>query len=131
MHRLEVDLGLPSPDVKAAHPLLDEADRWRFRIRAALDRSEVARTQVSAVTCTPLAAGREGRMFVKLSEPVNPLPSKEGIALIGGGFADASAEFLGYFIQLAGLTANAEVLDVGCGDFRMVYMLVHYLGPTA
>jgi ubiquinone/menaquinone biosynthesis C-methylase UbiE len=140
LKRLHVELGLPSPDVKASLPMLDEADRCRFRIRAHLDRAELARARTSAVTCTPLAAGLEGRMFIKLMEPVIPLPSMEDIAAIGTGFdialiapafVEVSAEFLGYFIQLAGLRRNAEVLDVGCGVGRMAYMLAHYLEPTA
>ena len=60
-----------------------------------------------------------------------PAPSEEDIRLIGGGFVGNSCEFLSYFIQLAGIDPDSDVLDVGCGFGRMAYMLAHYLKPTA
>lgn len=127
----EVENGLLSPDVQAEHPSLDKSGQCRFRIRARLKAEERELARTSAITCTPLADGREGRILIRLIEPTIPAPSAEDLLYVGGGFLDVSAEFLGYFIQLADLRPDANVLDVGCGVGRMAYMLAHYLEPAA
>jgi SAM-dependent methyltransferase len=127
----DLEARLPSPDVKAAHPSLDESGRCRFRIHARLDEGEGARARNSVITCTPRAPGGEGRALIHLIDPVVPSPSAEDIAYVGTGFLEVSSEFLGYFIQLADLRPDSDVLDVGCGVGRMAYMLAHYLTPEA
>jgi SAM-dependent methyltransferase len=127
----EVERGLPSPDVKAAHPSLDESGQCRFRIRARLSSEERVLVKTSTITCTPLAEEQEGRILIHLIEPTIPAPSAEDILYVGGGFLEVSSEFLGYFIQMADLRPDSDVLDVGCGVGRLAYMLAHYLNPTA
>ena len=69
--------------------------------------------------------------MMHLIEPTIPAPSAEDILSIGCGFLEVSSEFLGHFIQMAGLKPGSDVLDVGCGCGRMAYMLAHYLDPAA
>jgi SAM-dependent methyltransferase len=128
---LEIDLRLPSPDIAAVHPDLDEAYHCRFRIRARLDAVNATRARSSVITCTPLAGGREAPIFVHLIEPTIPFPSEEDLQWVGGGILGYCNEFLGYLIQLAGLQPDSHVLDVGCGVGRVAFMLAHYLGPSA
>lgn len=129
--QLQIDLGLPSPEVAAGHPGLDQADRCRFRIRARLDAATAARARSSAILCTPLAGGHEAPILTQLIEPIIPLPSKEDADRIGGCFLEDALEFLGYLVQLVGLQPDARVLDVGCGVGRKAFILAHYLGPSA
>ena len=119
LRKLEIRTGLPSPDVLAAYPRLDEADHCRFRIRARLHRTHLKDARNTVFACIPLAEQREGRIAVKLIEPLLPAASLEDSDSVGGQFVLASTEFLGYFIQLAGLKPSEDVLDVGCGVGRM------------
>jgi len=51
-----------------------------------------------------------------------------GLSVIGDGdFEEIGKEFLGYFIELGGLTTNDAVLDVGSGVGRMAIALAPYL----
>jgi SAM-dependent methyltransferase len=129
---LEVAIGLPSPDIMAAHPYLDGADSCRFQVRAGLNGVKPAQARSSVVSLTPLARREEGRILIHLIEPVLPAPREEDLRLVGGGdLLGISNLFLGYFIQLADLKPQAHVLDVGCGFGRVAYTLAHYLEPTA
>jgi SAM-dependent methyltransferase len=125
----EQEIGVASPDVRAAHPYISGADRCRFRVRARLESLRKSRT--SLVTCTPLFQGRPGSMMVRLIDPVIPMPSDEDIRIIGGHFLDVSCEWLSYFIQEVHLRPDSDVLDVGCGCGRIAHALAHYLRPTA
>jgi ubiquinone/menaquinone biosynthesis C-methylase UbiE len=127
---VDITTGLPSPDVQSAFPRFDSADHCRFRIRARIHPNRLKDAPNSVIACIPLANGREGRIVIKLIEPLLPAASLEDSNSVGGQFVLASTEFLGYFIQLAGLKPSEDVLDVGCGVGRMAYMLAHYLEPT-
>ena len=131
LRKLEIRTGLPSPDVLAAYPRLDNADHCRFRIRARIHQDRQKDAHNSVIACIPLVQRQEGRIAIKVIEPLLPAASLEDSDSVGGHFVLASTEFLGYFIQLAGLKPNEDVLDVGCGVGRMAYMLAHYLEPTA
>ncbi len=123
--------GLPSKDVKAVHPNLDSAGSCRFQVRVPLADADPARVRSSVVFLTPRFKGQEGFALGGIPEPVLPVPSQEDIDTIGSGFAAVSLQFLGYFVQLAGLKPTDAVLDVGCGVGRMAYALAHYLAPSA
>ncbi len=127
----QVVKGLPSPDVKAAHPHLTAADNCRFRLEIPLSRQEEARAKASVIICTPLVREQECRSVVRLLEPQIATASEEDSLYIGGGFLAIGAEFLSYFIQFGGLRPRSDVLDVGCGCGRMAYVLAHYLDPVA
>jgi SAM-dependent methyltransferase len=131
LQRMEIRVGLPSPDVLAAYPRLDNADHCRFRIRARIHRNRLEEAYNSVIACVPLVGRQEGRIAIRVIEPLLPAASLEDSDSVGGQFVLASTEFLGYFIQLADLKPNEDVLDVGCGVGRMAYMLAHYLLPTA
>jgi SAM-dependent methyltransferase len=127
----DVETCLPSPDVEAESPSLHQAGACRFRIRAQFDREPTLPVRTSVFTLTPLFDGNRGRTLVHLNEPKFPAPSEEDVRFVGGGFMEVSSEFLGYFIQVAGLKPDSDVLDVGCGFGRMAYMLAHHLNPRA
>ncbi len=125
----EVVTHLPSPDVETVHPALVAAGRCRFRLRVPLSGGDEERAAVVAVT--PVFGGRNGRMMVCVPQPALPMPSAEDAGCIGGAFMAVGCEFLGHFIQLAGLQTNEHVLDVGCGVGRMAFALAHYLDAAA
>ena len=130
LKNLEVTKGLPSPEVKAAHPYLDGATRCRFRVRAGLTGVKPGQARSSVISLTPLARHRheEGGIMIHLIEPVLPVPREEDVRAVGGGdYLGISNILLGFFIQLAGLKPDAHVLDVGCGFGRAAYTLAHYL----
>lgn len=43
-------------------------------------------------------------------------------------YTDIGNEFMGYFVELASLTPDSDVLDVGCGVGRMAVPLTRFLG---
>jgi len=132
LKNLEVTKGLPSPEVKAAHPYLDGATHCRFRVRAGLAGVKPGQARSSAISLTPLARHEEGGIMIHLIEPVLPVPREEDVRAVGGGdYLGISNILLGFFIQLAGLKPDAHVLDVGCGFGRAAYTLAHYLAPSA
>jgi SAM-dependent methyltransferase len=127
----DLETQLPSPEVKREDLSSLQTADCLFRIRARFDREPKAPVRTSVFTLTPLFGGNPGRVLMHLIESRIPAPSEEDIRLIGGGFIGNSCEFLSYFIQLAGIDPDTDVLDVGCGFGRMAYMLAHYLKPTA
>ncbi len=60
----------------------------------------------------------------------SPAPPPDRVFVGDGDFRAIGAEFLGYFVEVGGLTPQARVLDVGCGIGRMAAALAPYLGPT-
>lgn len=141
---LEVDKGLPSPDIKTRFTAMAGADRCRFQIRAHLTAEQQERARTSLIICTPMVGGLEGCILVNMTEPSIPIPDEEDLRYIHTNvfdqpmsddprtvFCGTSAEFAGYFIQLADLKPDSSVLEVGCGLGRMAYMLTRYLDPTS
>ncbi|MGP0064333.1 MAG: class I SAM-dependent methyltransferase [Isosphaeraceae bacterium] len=120
-----------SPGEEGGSPPDQGAGACRFRIRARPDGVPRVPVQTSAFTLTPFFGHMPGRVLFHLIESRIPSPSEEDVRLIGGGFIGNSCEFLSFFIQLAGIDPDSDVLDVGCGFGRMAYMLAHYLNPTA
>ena len=72
-------------------------------------------------------------MLCRVIEPALHFPKDDELVDTNsyGGVLEVSSEFVGYFIQLADLRPNSDVLDVGCAIGRMAYMLAHYLTPAA
>lgn len=62
-------------------------------------------------------------------------PPDELMELVGSLTAEqyhaVGAEFIGYFIEFAGLDSNSAVLDIGCGSGRIAIPLTQYLDRTA
>ena len=66
-----------------------------------------------------------------------PLPPEEYMTFVGGkndlakAFIEIGQEFLGYFKNLANLSPDDNVLDIGCGCGRIAYPLTEYLSSKA
>jgi SAM-dependent methyltransferase len=58
-----------------------------------------------------------------------PVPRLEEIYIGDGDYAAIAAEFLDYFVTVAGLAPDHRVLDIGCGIGRMACGLALYLDP--
>jgi SAM-dependent methyltransferase len=126
------ELNLPSPDVQAVFPGLDEVDRCRFRLRVPLSTEERDEVRTSLLSVTPLVRGREGGVLTHIIDTTLPPPREEDIVLVGGGSVLGIAfHFFSCFVELAGLTPESDVLDIGCGFGRIAHALVRYLSPTA
>jgi ubiquinone/menaquinone biosynthesis C-methylase UbiE len=59
-----------------------------------------------------------------------PVPEPGEIFVGDGPYLEISREFLGYFVEVAGLRTTDTVLDIGCGIGRMAAGLSQYLDPT-
>ncbi len=130
---VEAALGLPSADVAAARPDLPRAAEARFQAcfadtGCAADASGPADDRL--VMVEPWFGASAGRALVRLHAPQLPQPSRRLQDDIGAGFPGVGLEFLGHFVQFAGLEGGDAVLDVGCGFGRMAYALAYYLGPA-
>jgi SAM-dependent methyltransferase len=143
----QVTTNLPSPGVKVYHPGLEDAENGRFEIPGVLPNADhcgfqiriplndrlLSEARASYIGLVPLLEQLEGGVMVRILTPALPLPHKEEGDLIGSSytFLQVACDFLGFFIQRAGLDPNDAVLDVGCGVGRMAHSLVHYLAPNA
>jgi len=124
-------LHLPSPDVMRHYPTLKNADQCRFQLRVPITPEESEHVSTSLLRLIPQSQGRDlGSLPLMLESPLPP-PRPEDIALVGGGFLQVACSFLSYMIDLAGLTPDCDVLDVGCGFGRIAHAFVNYLHPSA
>lgn len=55
------------------------------------------------------------------------VPGAEDVFVGDGDFRAIGAEFLGHLIEIAGLTANDVVVDIGCGQGRLALPLTYAL----
>src|SRR5262249_53353353 len=90
----EAAMHLASPDVAAVYPDLVAAATCRFQVRVRLSAAEQERASASVIGLTPVFDGREGRMMLRILQPVLPLPDEKDVEYIGGGFMSVSLEFL-------------------------------------
>jgi ubiquinone/menaquinone biosynthesis C-methylase UbiE len=68
---------------------------------------------------------------LRSGRPDTLMPPASARAFVGGGnFREIGEEFLQYFIRLACLKPNENVLDVGCGIGRMAIPLTKYLNEN-
>lgn len=124
---LDVQAGLPSPDVAAARPDLPLGGSCRFLL------SSRAPTEIRNVLvwATPMCGRLPGRSLYRLIDPLLPLPPEKHIQAIGGEFQGVAFEMLGHFIERGRLRPEDRVLDVGCGVGRIAYALAYYLNARA
>jgi len=59
-----------------------------------------------------------------------PVPPEEENFVGDGDYLSIGSEFLGYFVEMAGLNEHERVLDIGCGIGRMAVPLTQYLDPA-
>ena len=130
---IEQLLQLPSPDVRAVFPALDDSDHCRFLLRVTLpeDLSIPMRDLLLAVE--PSFAQGSGNSYWHMVAPSLPDPPQAFMTLIGDAilFREGALEFRDHFVNRGGLKPTDNVLDVGCGVGRMTYGLVNYLEPPA
>jgi SAM-dependent methyltransferase len=120
---LQIDGGLPSPDVAAAKPELARAEACRFHLHGPAQTT----SRDLLVRVTPIRSGQRGHALYRLVDPELPVPPDEHVHAIGGGFEGVALEMLGHFVDRAGLGPDERVLDVGCGVGRIAYALAYYL----
>lgn len=92
----------------------------RTRLITGLPVSVVGRVKRLAAWPSDMMDGVLGRR--------DPLTPPRGLSMVGAGeFRQVGQEFLGHFVNLAGLAPDERVLDVGCGIGRMAVPLTGYL----
>lgn len=128
---IEQVLHLPSPDVRAVFPALDDSDRCRFLLRVALPEGLPSPMRDLFLAVEPSLAQGRGKSSWQMLAPSLPDPPRAFMKLIGDGFREAALEFRDHFVSRGGLKPTDNVLDVGCGVGRMAYGLVNYLESSA
>ncbi len=128
---VEQALHLPSPDVRAVFPALDDSDRCRFLLRVTLPEGLPSPMRDLLLAVEPSFAQGKGKTFWQMVAPSLPDPPREFMTFIGRGYYGVALEFLDYFVDKGGLKPTDNVLDVGCGVGRMAYGLVNYLDSSA
>jgi SAM-dependent methyltransferase len=115
---------LDSSDVRRSHPESRSAGESRFRLM--LIRYEGFNAGPLLLLLKVVFQDR--RTCTWCLGHALPRPPEKFVQQIGGAF-EAGLEFLGYFLDYAGLSRTDRVLDFGCGTGRMAIPLQTYLGP--
>lgn len=79
----------------------------------------------------PMRNERLEKALAGLASGAVPVPDERDIFVGGGSYLGISAEFLRYFVEVAGLRPSDTVLDVGSGIGRITSGLSLYLDPDA
>lgn len=121
--------GLDSPDIAQHFPHLSDPGRCRFCLDLVRPPQEKVGDTLASVTPL-LSSGQPGCVLFAPIAPTIPAPNEAEVDSVGGG-AYAGLEFLSYFVNLAGLQPEHDVLDIGCGVGRMAYPLAYFLDQGA
>ena len=121
------DINYASPDVNKVLPHLDHTENCRFAIHFPVGADSISKYQNALFEITPVFEKGAGWRLFHLYTPTLPIPEESLITAIGGNFNSIGLEYLTYFTELAKLSPNDTILDVGCGVGRMAYILAYYL----
>jgi SAM-dependent methyltransferase len=124
-------LGQPSPDIAALSQcrVLPAADRCRFHLNLAVPFESLP--EHSVLTVRPRTSSGAALGLRYLHRLTTPRPDEAAIRSVGGGYEAVAQEYLAYMLELAGLSATARVLEVGCGIGRMALGLSAFLGEAS
>lgn len=128
---VEQALHIPSPDVRAAFPRLDNSEDCRFTLRFRLPEDSPREPSDALLTLEPSFIHGVGERLWYVVAPSLPDPPQRLVTAIGGSLRGGAYEFLGHFVDIGGMKPSDKVLDVGCGVGRMTYGLVNYLDSSA
>ncbi|MCB9869880.1 MAG: methyltransferase domain-containing protein [Planctomycetes bacterium] len=121
--------GVTSPDIAQLFPRLHAAATCRFFVDVALAAEE--RLDNACVRVNPRGpAGELGPSLFQVVAPWIVMPTADDVLAVGGG-EFGGLEFLGHFVDLAGLEPGHDVLDIGCGIGRMAYPLSFFVADES